>query len=195
MLLNCGVGEDSWEPLGLQGDPTSLSYRKSVLNIHWKDWCWSWSSNTLATWCRELTHWKDPDAGKDWGQEKKRTTEDEMVGWHHWLNGHEFEQAPGIGDGQGSLAGCSPWGYKESDTTERLKWYCRKGFPGGTRSEEPACWCRRHKRFRFHPWVGKIPEGDRATHSSVLARRIPWTEEPGGYSPEGHKELEIMEVT
>ena len=48
MLLNCGVGEDSWESLGLQGDPTNPSYRKSVLNIHWKDWCWSWSSNTLA---------------------------------------------------------------------------------------------------------------------------------------------------
>ena len=50
MLLNCGVGEDSWESLGLQGDPTSPSERKSVLNIHWKDWCWSWNCNTLATW-------------------------------------------------------------------------------------------------------------------------------------------------
>ena len=49
-------------------------------------------------------------------------TEDEMVGWHHWLNGHEFEQAPGVGDGQGGLACCSPWGHKESDTTERLNW-------------------------------------------------------------------------
>ena len=64
---------------------------QSVLNIHWKDWCWSWSSNTLATWCEELPHLKDPDAGKDWGQEEKGTTEDEMVGWHHRLNGHEFE--------------------------------------------------------------------------------------------------------
>jgi len=53
MLLNCGVGEDSWESLGLQGDPTSLSWRKSVLNIHWKDWCWSQNCNTLATWCWE----------------------------------------------------------------------------------------------------------------------------------------------
>ena len=60
MLLNCGVGEDSWESLGLQGDQTSQSYRKSVLNIHWKDWCWIWSSNTLATWCEELTHLKRP---------------------------------------------------------------------------------------------------------------------------------------
>ena len=60
MLLNCGIGADSWESLGLQGDPTSPSYRKSLLNIHWKDWCWSWSSSTLATWCKELTHWKRP---------------------------------------------------------------------------------------------------------------------------------------
>ena len=64
--------------------------------------------------------WKDPDAGKDWRQEEKGTTEDEMVGWHHRLNGHEFEQALGVGDGQGSLACCSPWDRKESDTTERL---------------------------------------------------------------------------
>ena len=58
MLLNCGVGEDSWESLGLQGDPTSPSWRKSVLSIHWKDWCWSWSSNTLVTWCEKLSHLK-----------------------------------------------------------------------------------------------------------------------------------------
>ena len=61
---------------------------------------------------------KDPDAGKDGGQEEKGITEDEMVGWHHQLDEHEFEQAPGIGDGQGSLVCCIPWGHKESDTTE-----------------------------------------------------------------------------
>ena len=65
---------------------------------------------------------KDPDAGKDWRQEDKGTTEVKMIGWHHWLDGHEFEQAPGVGDGQGSLACCSPWGRKESDTTEQLNW-------------------------------------------------------------------------
>ena len=64
--------------------------------------------------------WKDPDAGKDWGQEEKGTTEDEMVGWHHRHNGHESEWTPGVGDGQGGLACCSPWGRKESDMTERL---------------------------------------------------------------------------
>ena len=66
--------------------------------------------------------WKDPDAGKDWRQEEKGMTEDGMVGWHQWLNGHEFEQAPGVGDGQGSLACCSPWGCKEWDGTEILNW-------------------------------------------------------------------------
>ena len=66
---------------------------------------------------------KDPDAGKDWRQEEKWMTEDEIVGRHHRLNGHEFEQALGVGDGQGSLACCSPRGRKESDTTEWLNWY------------------------------------------------------------------------
>ena len=81
MLLNCGVEEDSWESLGLQRDPTSPSYRKSVLNIHWKDLCWSWNSNTLATWCKELTHLKRSWwLKKDWRQEEKGMTEDEMVG-------------------------------------------------------------------------------------------------------------------
>ena len=65
---------------------------------------------------------KDPDAGKNWRQEEKGTTEDEVVGWHHWLDGHEFEQGLGISDGQGSLACCSLWGHKESDTTEWLNW-------------------------------------------------------------------------
>ena len=58
MLLTCGLGEDSWETIGLQGDQTSQSWRKSALNIHWKDWCWSWNSNTLATWCEKPTLWK-----------------------------------------------------------------------------------------------------------------------------------------
>ena len=66
--------------------------------------------------------WKDPDAGRDWGQEEKGMTEDEMVGWHHRLNGYESEQAPGVGDGQGGLACCNSWGRKESDTTEWLIW-------------------------------------------------------------------------
>ena len=76
-------------------------------------------------WPPDVKNWlirKDLDAGQDWRQEKKGTTEDEMVGWHHWHNGLEFEQAPGVGDVQGSLASCSPWVCKESDMTERPTW-------------------------------------------------------------------------
>ena len=75
-------------------------------------------------WPPDVKNWlsgKDPDAGKDWRWEEKGMTEDEMAGWHHWL-GHEFEQAPAVGDGQGSPACCSPWGRKESDTTGQLNW-------------------------------------------------------------------------
>ena len=64
--------------------------------------------------------WKDPDAGKDWRQEEEGMTENKMVGWHHWLDGHEFLQALGVGDGQGGLVCCSPWGHKELDTTQQL---------------------------------------------------------------------------
>ena len=74
-------------------------------------------------WPPGVKNWligKDSDAGKDWGWEETWMTEDEMVGWHHWLDGYEFEQAPGVGDRQGSLACCSPWGHKESDRTEWL---------------------------------------------------------------------------
>ena len=66
--------------------------------------------------------WKDPDAEKDWGQEEKGITEDEMAGWHHWLDGRESEWTPGVGDGQEGLTCCDSWGRKELDTTERLNW-------------------------------------------------------------------------
>ena len=75
-------------------------------------------SHFCSWWYEESTHWKDPHAGKDWWQEEKGVTEDETVGWHHRLNGHKFEQAPGDGEGQGSLACCSPWSCKESDMTD-----------------------------------------------------------------------------
>ena len=81
-------------------------------------------AETPILWPPDVNNWligKDPDAGKDWRQEKGMT-EDEMVGWHHQLNGHEFEQALGVGGGQGSLVCCSSWGHKESDMTEQLKW-------------------------------------------------------------------------
>ena len=87
---------------------------------------------------------KDPDAGKDWGQEAKGTTEDEMVGWYHWLNGHEFEQTLGDGEGQGSLVCCSPWGLKESDMTARLN--NRLGVAGP----------RSQQRWQFSPYLTSI---------------------------------------
>ena len=81
-------------------------------------------AETPILWPPDVKNWligKDPDAGKDWRGEKG-ITENQMVGWHHWPNGHEFEYALGVGDGQGGLACCSPWGCKESDTTELLNW-------------------------------------------------------------------------
>ena len=76
-------------------------------------------------WSPDVKRWllgKDPDAGKDWGQEEKGTTKDEMIRWYYQLNGFEFEQDLGVGDGQGNLMYCSPWGCKESDMTEKLNW-------------------------------------------------------------------------
>ena len=99
--------------------PTSLSMSSQ---IRWQQWCWGWSSNTLATWGKGPIHWKRPWSWERLRQEENRTTEDEMVGWHDWLNGHEFEQALGDGERQRSLACCSPWGHKELDTIEWLKW-------------------------------------------------------------------------
>ena len=71
---------------------------------------------------RRVNSLEKTDAGRDWGQEEKGTTEDEMAGWHHWLDGREFEWTLGVGDGQGGLVCCDSWGRKESDTTERLNW-------------------------------------------------------------------------
>ena len=80
---------------------------------------------TPILWPPDVKNWltgKDPDAGKDWRWKSKGTTEDELVGWHYWLDGREFEQALGVSDGQGGLACCGPWGRKESDTIEQLNW-------------------------------------------------------------------------
>ena len=82
-------------------------------------------AETPILWPPDVKNWytgKDPDAGKDWRREEKGMTEDEMVGWHHCLNGHEFEQVLRAGYGQGSLVCCNPWGPKESDTAEQLNW-------------------------------------------------------------------------
>ena len=121
-LLNSGVGEDSWESLGLQGDQSSPSYRKLVLNIHWKVWCWSWNSRTLATWCEELTYLKRP-----WFWERlKAGGEGDDTGWDGrmpsltqctwvWVNSRSWRWTgrPGVLQSMGSQ--------KLSDWTE-LNW-------------------------------------------------------------------------
>ena len=84
-------------------------------------------AETPILWPPDTKCWlicKDPDAGKDWGQEEKGMTEDKMVGWHHWPSGHGLGWTPGVGDRQGGLACCGSWGHKESDTTEQLNWAC-----------------------------------------------------------------------
>ena len=126
MLLNCGIGEDSWESLGC----------KEIKPVHSKgDQPWDFFGRNHAKaeapvfWPPHVKSWligKDSDAGRDWGQEEKGTTVDEMAGWHHWLEGRESEWTPGVGDGQGDLACCDSWGRKESDMTEWLNWLKRK---------------------------------------------------------------------
>ena len=121
MLFNCGVGEDSWESFGLQADPTSPLGDQSWIFIGRTDA----EAEAPILWPPDVKNWligKDPDAGKDWRQDEKGTTEDKMVGWHHRFNGREFEQARGDSDGQGSLVCCSPCSCKESDTTKQLDW-------------------------------------------------------------------------
>ena len=122
MVLNCGVGEDSWESLDCKEIQPVHPKRRSV-------WLFIGRTDIEAETPilrppdgMSLLIWKDCDAGKDWGQEEKGMTGDEMVGWHHRLNGHGFGWTPGVGDGQGGLACCGSWGCQESDTTERLNW-------------------------------------------------------------------------
>ena len=119
MLLNCGVGEDSWESLGLQGDPTSPSERRSILGVHWKDRCWSWNSNTLATWCKELTDLKRPwcwERLKAGGEGVNRGWNSLMVSLTHWTwiwaNCRRWRTGkPGV---------LQSWGCREWDTIWRL---------------------------------------------------------------------------
>ena len=135
MLLNCGVGGDKIFESPLDCKETQPIHPKQN-----PSWIFIGRTETPILWPPDAKNWllgKDLDAGKDWRQEEKGITEDEMAGWHHPLNEHEFEQALGVGDGQGSLVCCSPWGCKESDTTEWLNWtelnlFIQKGFCDST---------------------------------------------------------------
>ena len=141
---------------------------------------------------------KDPDVGKDWGQEKKGPTEDEVVGWHHWLNGHESEQTPGYSEGQGSLACCSPWGCRETDwtgdwttwvtlsrveggrnfyhyhttghhTPKKKKKCLARDFPGGPVAKALCSQCR---GLRLDPWSGSyIPHAtSKSSHTTTTTQ-------------------------
>ena len=122
MLWNCGVGEVSWESLDCKEiESVHPKGNQSRIFIGRIDAV----AETPILWPPDAKNWltgKDLDAGKDWRQEEKGTAGDGMIGWHHQLDGHEFEQALGVGDGQGSLVCCSPWGHKALDTTEWLNW-------------------------------------------------------------------------
>ena len=122
MLLTCGAVKTLESPLDYKEiQPVHPKGDKSWVFIGRTDT----EAETPVLWPPHGKSWligKDPDAGKDCGQEEKGTTEDEMAGWHHRLNAHEFEWTPGVGDGQGGLACCNSWGHKESDTTQWLNW-------------------------------------------------------------------------
>ena len=121
MLLTGGIGQDCWESLACKKiKPVYPKGDQSWIFIGRTDV----EAETPILWPPDTKNWligKVSDAGKDWRQEEKGTTEDDMLGWHHWLNGHEFEQAPGVIDGQGSLACCSTWGCKELDMTTSIQ--------------------------------------------------------------------------
>ena len=134
--LDC---EENWAPrnwcfwsIVLEKTPESSLNSEEIQPVHPEgDQPWVFfggndaKAETPVLWPPHAKSWligKDSDTGRDWGQEEKVKTENEMAGWHHRLDGSEFEWTPGVGDGQGGLACCSPWGHKESDTTEQLNW-------------------------------------------------------------------------
>ena len=238
MLLNCGVGETLESPLDC----------KVIQPVHPKgDQSWVFIGRTNAKaetpvlWPPHVKSWligKDPDAGRDWGHEKKGMTEDEMAGMHHQLDGNEFEWTPGVDDEQGGLVCCDSWGHKELATTERLNCTGLKPVPKAWLVSMRICvwleglhhvfpewdrtFCQDQQLYTLKvtpeiqntvlldlwasqvglvlknplanawgvrdagsiPVSGRYPEG-KATHSSILACRILWREEPGGLQSMG----------
>ena len=163
------------------------------MNIHWKDWCWSWNFYTLATWWEEMTHWKRP-----WCWERlKAGGEGVDRGWDGWmvsrLDGHEFEQALGVGDGQVGLECCSPWGCKELDTTEWLNWLKFSG-----RLSRRSGLCDLHSSpsrtpTGFSEELGEILATDSSSSVTTAVTVIPsnlWVSHPCIQPPIGWKYLE-----
>ena len=170
-------------------------------------------AETPVLWPPHVKSWlieKDSDAGRDWGQEEKGTTEDEMAGWHHWLDGRESEWTPGVRDGQGGLACCDSWGRKESDTTERLHWtelnvglyesHAKKSdvIQWETGAREPLSWGRSVRfrgcfgqwqwRWLEHRWRGSLPVflalAGNSSHSPCAAISRPLSTHPEHWPPQ-----------
>ena len=123
------------QPVHLKGDHSWIFIGRTDVKAHTPILC----PPDVKSWLI----WKEPDAGKDWGQEEKWTTEDEMVGWHHWLNGHGFWWTLGVGDGQGGLVCWGTWGCKESDTTEWL-------------NDSSVQWCLKQQVCAHNEWMNQF---------------------------------------
>ena len=148
MLLNCGVGEDSWESLGLQGDPSSPFWRRYALGFLWREWSWSWNSSTLATSCEELTHWK-----RLWCWEGLGTGgEGDDRGWDGWMasltqwtwvwvNSRSWwwTGRPGVLRFMGSQRIRQDWVTEMNWTEGKIRVLCSLGFPDGSAGKESAC--------------------------------------------------------
>ena len=176
-------GEDSWESFGQQGDPTSPSSRKSVLNIHWKDWYWSWSFNTVAIWFKELAHLK-----RLWCWERLKVGEEgDDKWWDGWMTSLTqwtwvwvnsgcwwWTWKPGVLQSMG-------WQRVRCDWETELNWtWCLRGVPTDTNGKEPLPANAGDLIYGVLSLGQENPlEEEIATHSSILAWRIPWTEEPG----------------
>ena len=129
MLFNCDAGEDSWDkPVNPKGNQSWIFIRRTDAEAE--------SPMLWPPDAKSQLNGKNSDVGKDWGQEEKGTTEDEIVGWHHWLNGYVFEEALGDSEEIGNLACCSPWGHKQSD---RTAWLYNNMYLTGVRLSEGAC--------------------------------------------------------
>ena len=187
MLLNCGVGEDSWEYLGLQGGPTSPFLRRSVLGVHWKDWCWSWNSSTLATSCKVLTHWKRPWCWEGLGEGR----EGDNRGWDSWMASPTpwtwvwVNSGSWWGTGRPGMLWCMGSQRVGHEWAAELNWMEQmaqqvKNPPAMQETQEMQV----GSLARENP----LEEG-MAIHCSTLAWRIPWTEEPGRQQSTGSQRI------